>query len=87
MNSFGTDEKTGLTEQKFVILSAPSGSGKTTLAKHLLNTFPELSFCISATTRLPRPSEKHGRDYYFLSRDTFFEKAKMRFLLGVGGGL
>ena len=58
-----------------MIFSAPSGSGKTTIVRHLLeHTDLPLAFSISATTRKPRPNEKHGRDYYFLSGDDFKQK-------------
>ncbi len=50
---------------RLIIVTAPSGSGKTTIVRHLLNTFEELSFSISATTRPPRPHEIDGEDYYF----------------------
>ncbi|MGP1500393.1 MAG: guanylate kinase [Bergeyella cardium] len=56
---------------KVIIFSAPSGSGKTTLVKHALNTFPQLAFSISCTTRSPRGEEIHGKDYYFLSPEEF----------------
>jgi guanylate kinase len=61
---------------KFIVFSAPSGSGKTTLVRHALS-HPELllSFSVSATSRLPRGSEKHGVDYYFFSEKDFLEKA------------
>lgn len=59
---------------KVIIFSAPSGSGKTTLVKHCLETFPELEFSISATTRSPRGEEIHGKDYYFLSTEEFKQK-------------
>lgn len=59
---------------KVIIFSAPSGSGKTTLVKHCLETFPELEFSISATTRSPRGEEIHGKDYYFLSTEKFKQK-------------
>ena len=39
---------------KLVIIAAPSGAGKTTIVKHILETFPQLSFSISATTRTKR---------------------------------
>jgi guanylate kinase len=54
-----------------IVLSAPSGAGKTTVAAHLLNTFSQLSFSVSATTRQKRPNEVHGKDYFFLSRQEF----------------
>ncbi|MFT4737950.1 MAG: guanylate kinase [Cyclobacteriaceae bacterium] len=60
---------------KAFIFSAPSGSGKTTVVRHLLKTFPELSFSVSATTRAPRGAEQDAVDYYFLSLEEF--KSKM----------
>jgi guanylate kinase len=58
-------------EGKVIIFSAPSGSGKTTLSKFVLQSFPQLEFSVSATTRPPRPHEIHGKDYYFISTDEF----------------
>ncbi len=61
---------------KALIFSAPSGSGKTTIVKHLLNTFPQLSFSISACTRDRRGrNEDNGKDYYFMTPEEF--KAKI----------
>jgi guanylate kinase len=54
-----------------VILSAPSGGGKTTIARALLARRPELGYSVSCTTRAPRPTEVHGRDYYFITRSEF----------------
>ncbi|HTB34394.1 MAG TPA: guanylate kinase [bacterium] len=54
-----------------LVLSAPSGGGKTTVCEHLLGRLPWLKRCITATTRSPRPGEKHGRDYWFLSQAEF----------------
>jgi guanylate kinase len=54
-----------------IVLSAPSGAGKTTVARHLLKTFPEMKFSVSATTRNMRNGETHGKDYFFLTRDDF----------------
>ena len=56
---------------KSIIFSAPSGSGKTTIVKHILKTFPQIKFSISATTRNIRPGEEDGKDYYFLSPQWF----------------
>jgi len=53
------------------IISAPSGSGKTTLTNELLRLVPDLEFSISYTTRPPRGSEQHGREYYFVSKQEF----------------
>jgi guanylate kinase len=56
---------------KIIIITAPSGSGKTTLVKRLLQACPQLSFSVSACTRLPRSNEQHGKDYYFYSEAEF----------------
>lgn len=66
---------------KLIIFSAPSGAGKTTIVKHLLKTFPQLSFSISATTRPLRGDEVHKKDYYFISKEEFLHKvAKHEFV-------
>lgn len=57
-----------------IILSGPSGSGKTTISHYLLSKFPELKFSVSCTTRSIRNNEIHGKDYYFLSVDSFISK-------------
>jgi len=53
------------------IISAPSGSGKTTLTNELLTLVPGLQFSISYTTRPPRGSEHHGREYFFITHQEF----------------
>lgn len=59
---------------KLFIFSAPSGSGKSTIVQHLMTMDLGLAFSISATSREPRTSEKEGREYYFLSPETFRER-------------
>ena len=54
-----------------IILSSPSGAGKSTLAKRLMGWDPTLRFSVSATTRLPRPGETDGVEYYFKTRPEF----------------
>jgi len=55
-----------------VVLAAPSGGGKTTIARTLVARWPErYGFSVSATTRPPRPGERDGEDYFFLSQDEF----------------
>ncbi|WP_185863017.1 guanylate kinase [Blattabacterium cuenoti] len=61
---------------KMIILSGPSGSGKTTISHCLLSKFPELKFSVSCTTRSIRNNEIHGKDYYFLSTNSFISKIK-----------
>jgi len=56
---------------KVVVLSAPSGAGKTTITRALLAARPDVGFSVSATTRPPRPGERHGEAYYFVSREEF----------------
>ena len=56
-----------------VVLSGPSGAGKNTLLSAVLPRIPDLKYSVSATTRPPRPGEKHGIDYYFLQDDEFQE--------------
>ena len=58
-------------EGLLVVVSAPSGAGKTTLCRRLLRQRKNLVFSISVTTRAPRPGEKDGREYYFLSDAAF----------------
>ena len=58
------------------IISAPSGAGKTSLVHALLNINPQIGLSVSYTTRNPRPGEYDGKDYHFVSRDTFLAMAK-----------
>jgi len=53
------------------VISAPSGAGKTTFIKRLLRSLPGLRFSVSHTTRPPRPGERNGREYFFVSRPVF----------------
>jgi guanylate kinase len=53
------------------VVSGASGTGKSTLCRALLKTFPGLRFSVSHTTRSPRPGEREGRDYYFVSAAEF----------------
>jgi guanylate kinase len=64
---------------KIFVISGPSGSGKTTLHDMLLkdkDVKRDLKVTISATTRMPRKGEKHGRDYFFLSEKMFLYKIR-----------
>ena len=60
---------------KLVILAGPSGAGKSTFVKHLIRQKQlNLSFSVSACSRKKREDEEEGKDYYFLSIDTFKSK-------------
>ena len=59
-----------------IILSSPSGAGKTTLVKKISKN-KNYKISISHTTRLPRPNEKKGKDYYFVSRNKFKKLIKV----------
>tara|TARA_Y100000816_G_scaffold292371_1_gene287288 strand:+ start:2022 stop:2645 length:624 start_codon:yes stop_codon:yes gene_type:complete len=52
------------------IISSPSGAGKTTLVKKISKN-KNFFISISHTTRSPRPNEKNGKDYYFISKNHF----------------
>lgn len=54
------------------VVSAPSGAGKTTLCKQLVSHISGLKHSTSYTTRVPRPGEIHGREYYFVD-DRYFQ--------------
>jgi len=61
----------GRTRGLLMMVVAPSGVGKTSLTRRLVADHNDLHLSISATTRDPRPGEHDGRDYHFVSRDTF----------------
>lgn len=57
---------------KLIVISGPSGAGKSTLVKRLFELKPgPLVSSVSATTRPPRPGERDGVDYYFISPEEF----------------
>jgi guanylate kinase len=56
---------------KVFVITGPSGVGKGTLIRGLLEQVPELELSVSATTRPPRPGERGGVDYHFLTPEEF----------------
>ncbi|WP_457651652.1 guanylate kinase [Rhodocaloribacter sp.] len=60
-----------MSKRKIIALTAPSGSGKTTIARRVLEAFPEMRFSVSVTTRPPRPGERDGVHYHFISEEDF----------------
>ncbi|NDD59560.1 MAG: guanylate kinase, partial [Chlamydiae bacterium] len=60
-----------LKKGKLFVLSAPAGTGKTTLARMASSEFTCVIESVSYTTRAPRGVEIEGRDYFFVSKQTF----------------
>jgi guanylate kinase len=59
-----------------LVISSPSGAGKTSLSRRLVADHPDLSLSISATTRGARPGEQDGREYHFVTPETFDRMVK-----------
>ena len=60
---------------KILVISGPSGVGKSTLlAQVLKQSEVPLVMSVSATTRGPRPGERDGVDYHFLTEEDFAAK-------------
>ncbi len=59
-----------------LVLSGPSGAGKSTIINAAADEIGEYYFSISTTTRSPRMGELDGRDYFFVSKETFEEDIK-----------
>ncbi len=53
------------------VISSPSGGGKTTVCQEIRKELSDLAYSISVTSRRPRPGEKEGRDYFFVSEEEF----------------
>ncbi len=53
------------------VVSSPTGAGKTTLCDMIVKRMDDVRRVVTHTTRLPRPHEKDGVDYYFVSKEDF----------------
>ena len=56
---------------KLFVISGSSGVGKGTVIKEFLKRNPDFKLSVSCTTRAPREGEKHGENYFFLSKEEF----------------
>lgn len=59
-----------------LVLSGPSGAGKSTIINAASDEIGEYYFSISTTTRDPRVGEEEGRDYFFVTKESFEEDIK-----------
>lgn len=56
---------------KLVLIVGPSGVGKGTVIKAIRDKHPEFVYPVSCTTRVPRPGEKEGVVYHYITRADF----------------
>ena len=57
-----------------IVVSGPSGVGKGTIVKTLVKRRTDVVESVSCTTRAPRAGERHGVEYYFLTKEEFFKR-------------
>ena len=62
-----------MSKGKVFVISGASGVGKSTVLAEVMARRDDLLFSVSATTRAPRPGEQEAVNYYFISKETFFD--------------
>jgi guanylate kinase len=60
-----------VTGHRLVVLAGPTAVGKGSVAADVRAHHPEIWISVSATTRPPRPGERHGEHYLFVSDAEF----------------
>lgn len=65
----GASARTG--RPPLTVLAGPTAVGKGTVAGFVRENYPEVHLSVSATTRAPRPGERHGEHYYFVDDEQF----------------
>jgi guanylate kinase len=56
---------------RLTVLSGPSGVGKGTVVAAIRKAYPQIWVSVSCTTRAPRPGEREGVEYHFVTRAEF----------------
>ena len=64
-----------------LVVAGPAGSGKSTLCDRLVKEVPGFARVVTTTTREPRPGEKHGVHYYFMTPAEFDAKLEEKAFL------
>jgi len=64
-------KKMPFSDTRMFIISGSSGVGKSSVVKGLLARMSYLELSVSCTTRPPRPDDKAGKIYQFMSKDEF----------------
>jgi len=60
-------------EPLLIVISGPSAAGKDSVIQRMKERALPFHFVVTATTRLPRPDERHGVNYLFVSQSGFVE--------------
>ena len=63
-------------KRQLVVIAGPSGSGETTFTEELMLAYSNFTRAVSATTRAPRGNEREGENYYFMTKEKFFEEVQ-----------
>jgi guanylate kinase len=58
---------------RLTVLTGPSGVGKGTVVQKVRQLHPHVWVSVSCTTRVPRPGERNGVEYRFVTRERFAE--------------
>lgn len=61
----------GVVPGRLVVLAGPTAVGKGSVSAFIRENHPEVHLSVSATTRPPRPGERDGVHYYFVSNREF----------------
>lgn len=65
-----------MSKGKIIVISGPTGSGESAITRRILQMFSGMERIITVTSRSPRPYEKDGVDYVFVSPDKFHQMAE-----------
>lgn len=69
-------------EKRIVAIAGPSGSGKNTIIGRLRKIIPDSTTLVTVTTRLPRPGEEEGKDYFFFDTERFDKEMGLGHIVG-----